>query len=318
MKRALAAAIFSLCSTAALAQVAAWPTKPVRFVVPFAPAGPTDILARMIAQRLDDVWRQSIIVDNRAGAGGNIGVQAAAKAPADGYTVLVTTTSIAVNASLTPNPGYDVGKDFVPVIDAASSPNMIVVHESGARSLKELIESSRKDGIIYGSAGTGTTPHLSAEYLFKNLAGLKTMHVPYKGAGPAVNAALANEVPAVCVAMPTAVSAIKSGRLRGLAVTSRRRVAALPDVPTVEEAGFPGFEDDTWIGLFVPAGTSPAIVNKINVDVNAFLALPETRDRLAALGFEPVGGTPEAFAAYLKTEVAKWARVVKETGAKVE
>jgi tripartite-type tricarboxylate transporter receptor subunit TctC len=195
---------------------------------------------------------------------------------------------------------------------------MIVVHESGARTLKELIESSRPRGIVYGSPGAGTTPHLTAEYLFKNLAGLKTMHVPYKGAGPAVNAALANEVPAVAVAMPTAVAGIKAGRLRGLAVTSRARVAALPEVPTVQEAGFPGFEDDTWIGLFVPAGTPAGIVTKINADVNAFLALPETRERLVALGFEPVGGTPEGFAAYLKAEVAKWARVVKETGAKVE
>jgi tripartite-type tricarboxylate transporter receptor subunit TctC len=195
---------------------------------------------------------------------------------------------------------------------------MIITHQGGPASLRELIEQSKKTGLIYGSAGAGTTPHLTAEYLFKNLAGLSVTHVPYKGAAPAVNAALSGEVVAVSVAMPTAVPHLRSGKLRGLAITSRRRNDAAPEVPTVEELGFPGFEDITWVGIFVPAGTPPPIVSKINADVNAFLVLPDTRERLASLAFDPVGGTPEGFSGYLRTEVAKWAKVVRETGAKIE
>jgi tripartite-type tricarboxylate transporter receptor subunit TctC len=220
--------------------------------------------------------------------------------------------------SLSAHPCYDLLKDFVPVINVASSPNMIITQPTGPASLRELIEQSKKDGLIYGSAGAGTTPHLTAEYLFKNLAGLKVTHVPYKGAAPAVNAALSGEVVAVSVAMPTAVPHLRSGKLRGLAITSRRRNDAVPDVPTVEELGFPGFEDITWVGIFVPAGTPQAIVSKINADVNAFLALPDSRERLASLAFDPVGGTPESFSAYLRAEVAKWAKVIRETGARIE
>ncbi|MBV8030607.1 MAG: tripartite tricarboxylate transporter substrate binding protein [Betaproteobacteria bacterium] len=300
----------------ALAQ--AYPAKPVRLIVPFAPAGITDILARLLAQKLGDEWGETVLVENRAGAGGNIGVQMVAKSPADGYTVLVTTSSIAVNMTLSAIPGYDVDRDFIPVVNAAHSPNMIITNPSGPPTLRAAIEDARASGILYGSAGAGTTPHLTAEYLFKTLAGLKTTHVPYKGAAPAVNAAVAGEVPLASVAMPTAVSFIKSGKLRGLAVTSRHRVAALPDVPTVEEAGFPGFEDLTWVGVFVPAGTPAAIVGKLNADINRFLAQPDSRERLASLAFEPVGGTSAQFGAYLKSEVAKWARVVRETGAKIE
>lgn len=286
--------------------------------MPFPPGGPTDVVARMLSQRFTEAFGEMALVENRPGAGGNIGVQAAAKAAPDGYTILVTTTSIAVNVTLGANPGYDLARDFVPVVNVASSPNMFIANAAGARSLKELISRSRKDGIVFGSAGTGTTPHLTAEYLFRNLAHLKTTHVPYKGAAPAVNAALGNEVPVVCVAMPTAVAHIKSGRLRGLAVTSRGRVAALPEVPTVEEAGFPGFEDLTWVGVFLPAGTPAAIVARLNSEVNGFLAAPGTRERLAALGFDPVGGSSATFSTYLEGEVVKWAQVVKETGAKID
>ena len=315
MKKTLLALLLCFC-TSALGQ--SWPAKPVRMIVPFPPGGITDILARLMAAKLGDAWGQSVVVENRSGAGGNIGVAQVARSAPDGYTVLVTTTSIAVNMTLTASPGYDVEKDFVPVINVSSSPNMIITNQSGPATLRELIDKSRDAGLIYGSAGSGTTPHLTAEYLFKNLAGLKATHVPYKGAAPAVNAALTGEVIAVSVAMPTAVPHIKSGRLRGLAVTSNNRMAALPDVPTVQEAGFPGFEDYTWVGAFVPAGTPPAIVAKINADVNAFLAQAEVRERLAGLAFDPVGGTSETFARYLKAEVGKWARVIRETGAKVE
>ncbi len=232
--------------------------------------------------------------------------------------MLVTSSAIAVNVTLSASPGYDVERDFAPVINVASSPNMIITGEKGPRTLRELIETSRGPGVVYGSAGTGTTPPLTAEFLFKTLAGLATTHVPYKGAGPAVSAALADEVPVLSVAMPTALPHLRSGKLRGLAVTSRSRVAALPEVPTVEEAGFPGFEDVTWVGVFVPTATPALVVARLSTDVNAFLARPDARERLAALGFEPVGGTPESFSAYLKSEVAKWARVVRETGAKID
>ncbi len=316
LKKALVAAFLLCVCASVLGQP--YPAKPVRVVVPFPAAGVTDILARLVGARLSESWGQPVIIENRSGAGGNIGVVAIARSGADGYSVLMTSSSIAVNMSLSANPGYDLLKDFVPVINVASSPNMIVTQPGGPASLHELIEQSKKGGLVYGSAGAGTTPHLTAEYLFKNLAGLKVTHVPYKGAAPAVNAALAGEVVAVSVAMPTAVPHLKSGKLRGLAITSRQRNDAVPDVPTVEELGFPGFEDITWVGIFVPAGTPQGIVSKINADVNAFLALPDSRERLASLAFDPVGGTQESFAAYLKAEVGKWAKVIRETGAKIE
>jgi tripartite-type tricarboxylate transporter receptor subunit TctC len=313
------AAVLLLSSSFVLAQApgSAYPSRAVRVVVPFAPGGPSDLIARLLGQRLAERLGQQFIVDNRPGAGGNVGAAAAAKAAPDGLTLLVTSTSLAVNATLTASPGYEM-RDLAPVVNVAWSPNMIVTGTAGPRSLLQLIADSRGPGLTYGSPGAGTTPHLTAEYLFRNLAGLKTMHVPYKGAGPAVAAALMNEVPVVAVALPTAVPHLKAGKLRGLAVTSEKRVAALPDVPTVQESGFPGFEDYTWIGVLVPAGTPPIIVARLNGEVNAFLSQPEVRERLEALGFEPVGGTPASFAAYLQAEVAKWAKVVRETGAKVE
>lgn len=315
MKKTLLALLLCFC-TSALGQP--YPAKPVRLVVPFPAGGLTDILARLVAQKLSEYWGQTVFIDNRSGAGGNIGVVLVARAAPDGYTVLVTTSSIAVNMTLNANPGYDLGKDLVPVINIASSPNMIITSQAGPASLRELIEQSKSTGLIYGSSGAGTTPHLTAEYLFKNLAGLTVTHVGYKGAAPAVNAAISAEVVAVSVAMPTAVAHIKSGKLRGLAVTSRARIGALPEVPTVEELGFPGFEDNTWVGVFVPTGTPAAVVSKINADVNKFLVQRDSRERLASFAFEPVGGTPESFAAYLKVELAKWAKVIRETGAKIE
>jgi tripartite-type tricarboxylate transporter receptor subunit TctC len=316
VKGLLAAALLASASLA-LAQPASYPSRAVREVVPFPPGGPSDVVARMLAQHLGEKWGQQFLVENRTGAGGNVGVSSLVKAPPDGYAVLVTTTSMAVNVTLNAQAGYQI-RDFVPVVNIASSPNMIVTGAAGARSLRELIDASRAGGLVYGSAGTGTTPHLTAEYLFKTLAGLRVTHVPYKGAAPAVTAALAHEVPAVSVAMPAAVPFIRAGKLRGLAVMSERRALSLPEVPTVQEAGFPAFEDYTWVGAFVPAGTPPEIVAKLNQEANAFLARAETRERLAALAFEPVGGTPGRFAAYLDSEVAKWARVIRETGAKVE
>ncbi len=317
MKGLLAAVLLASACCALAQSPTPYPAKAVRVIVPFAPGGPSDIVARLVGQRLGERLGQQFVVDNRTGAGGNFGVSIAAKTPPDGHTLLVTSTSFAVNATLSADPGYEV-RDFTPVANVASSPNMIVTATSGPRTLRELIESGRAKGLAYGSPGTGTTPHLTAEYLFKNLAGLSVTHIPYKGAAPAAMAAVMGEVPAVSLALPAAVPHIKAGKLRGLAVTSDSRVAAIPDVPTLQEAGFEAFEDYTWIGVFVPAGTPQIIVARLNGEINAWLTRPEARERLEALGFEPVGGPPARFAAYLQAEVAKWRKVIRETGAKVE
>ena len=314
----LAGAALAVC-TPAFAQGGAYPAKPVRFVVAFAPGGPADIVARLVAQKLGDAWGQPVVVENRGGAGGNVAAQAVAKTAPDGYTVLVTTSAIAVNQSLSKNPGYDVERDLISVSVMASSPNVIVASLAlGANTLQEVVEKAKSGKLNYGTAGAGTTPHLSAEYLFKILAKVPVTHVPYKGGGPALAAAMSGEVELVSVAMPPAVPMIKSGKIRGIAVTSDRRVAALPDVPTVAESGFPGFADYTWVGLFLPAGAPPDVVARLNGEVDKLLQQPDLRERLAAIGFEPVGGTPRQFSEYLKTELVKWARVVRETGATAE
>ncbi|MFN0041321.1 MAG: tripartite tricarboxylate transporter substrate binding protein [Burkholderiales bacterium] len=291
-----------------------YPAKSVRFLVPFAPGGPSDIVARVLSQKLSAAWSQPVIVENRAGASGNIGTALAAKAAADGYTVLVTTSAFAVNPSLWKEPGY-AAEDFVPVVNVASSPNILVTNADGPRTLQEAILRAKAKPITYGSAGSGTTPHLSAEYLFKVLAKVNATHVPYKGAGPALAAALSGEVDLVSVTISAATPLVRSGRLRGLAVTSSTRVAALPDVPTVIEAGFAGFDDYTWVGVFLPKGTSQTVVARLNADINGLLRQPEVENRLEAVGFQPTGGTSEAFFRYLHQEIRKWSEVVRQTGA---
>jgi tripartite-type tricarboxylate transporter receptor subunit TctC len=318
-RRLCLALLAALVPTWAFAQSAAYPSRPVRFVVAFAPGGIADVAARLIAQKLGDAWGQPVVVENRGGAGGNVGTNTVARAPPDGYTVLVTTTSIAVNPSLYKNPGYDLEKDLVPVIEMASSPNLIVTHPSlGVNSLQELIANAKSGKLNYATAGAGTTPHLTAEHLFRIRAGVDVAHIPYGGAGPAVAAVVAGQVEIGSVAMPPAVPMVRAGRLRGIAVTSSKRIAALPDVPTVAEQGFPGFEDYTWVGLFMPAASPPEAVARLNAEIDRLLATADVKERLAALGFEPVGGSPQQFAAYLRKELAKWAAMVKETGARVD
>jgi tripartite-type tricarboxylate transporter receptor subunit TctC len=301
------------------AQAQSFPDKPVRFVVPYAPGGPTDIIARLLSQKLTEVWKQAVVVDNRAGGSGNVGTAQVAKSTPDGYTVLINTSSVAVNTSLFTNAGYNLEKELIGVSNVANSPNVIVGSTSlSAKNLKDAIEASRSGALSYASPGTGTTPHLSAEYLFKVLAKTNVLHVPYKGAGPAINAALTGEVQFASVAMPAAVPLIRSGKLHGLAVTSSKRNPALPDVPTVAESGFTGFEDYTWVGVFVPTGTPKAVVNKMNSDIENLIQQASVKEQLALLGFDPVGGSPESFARYIKLEMGKWAAVVKDTGVKVE
>jgi len=296
-----------------------YPAKPVRIIVPFAPGGPADIAARLVGAKLPDLLGQQVLVDNRAGAGGNIGAAAVAKSAPDGYTALVTTSAMAVNMTLFANPGYDAERDFVPVVQIATQPNMVFVNAgSPAKSLDELLQLAKGTKLAYGSPGTGTTPHLTAEMLFKVLAKLDTTPIHFKGAGPMVAAVVGGEPPVGCGAISGPLAQIKAGKLRALAVSSSRRLASLPDVPTLNELGFQGMEDYTWIGMFVPAGAPPDVVQRLNEVVNRALQAPDTRERLDALAFEPVGGSQREFADYVKAEIAKWGKVVRETGAKAD
>ena len=296
-----------------------YPTKPVKFVVAFAPGGPADIIARLLGQRLSESLGQPVVVENRAGAGGNVASGIVAKAAPDGYTLMVNTSSLAVNVSLSKNPGFDAEKDFTLASVVASSPNLLVAYPGlKAKNLQEVVAEAKSGKLNYGTAGAGTTPHLTAEYLFKVLAKVDVTHIPFHGAGPALNATRGGQVEMASVALPAAVEMVKGGKVRGLAVTSNKRVAALPDVPTVAESGFPGFEDYTWVGVFAPSKTPPEVVQHLNSEINKILRSADFQAKLAGVGFEPVGGSTKDAADYLKTELAKWAKVVKETGIKVE
>jgi tripartite-type tricarboxylate transporter receptor subunit TctC len=315
--RLFLAFLFSIAASTPWAQ--GYPSKPVRFVVPFQPAGPADIVARLVGQRLGELWGHQVVVENRAGAGGNVGAVVAARAAPDGYTVMVTSSAVAVNVTLSAHPGYDLEKDFIPVINVASSPNVIAASADwGPKTLREAISRARSEKVSYASPGAGTTPHLSAEYLFRVLSKTDIMHIPYKGGAPAAAAAAAGEVQLVSSALPAMMPFIRSGRVKPLAVTSTQRLASLQDVPTVEEAGFPGFADYTWIGVFVPAGTPQNIVARLNSDIDKAMMHAEFRERLANAGFEPVGGTQQDFVRYVREEVSRWGKIVRATGAQVE
>lgn len=306
-----AAAVILSCS----AHGQAYPTKPVRVVVAFAVGGFADGVARLVGLKLSERLGQSVVVDNRGGAGGNIASRIVAAAPSDGYTLLVNTAAISINASLYRNPGFDIYKDFAAVALTGSTPGLFAVHASNpAGSLQDLIRTAKGKGLNYATAGVGSSSHLAGDYLFRSLARLNATHVPFQGGGPAVAAALAHQVEVLSLSMPPVVPHIKSGRLKGLAISSLTRVAALPDVPTVTEAGFPGFEERSWVGYFAPAKTPAAIVKKLNGEINPILDLADVKARLDAMGLETKPGSPEAFAAYLKAEVVKWAKIVKTTG----
>ena len=310
------------CAVAALS-INAWcqqyPMKPVRVVVAFAPGGFADGVARLIGQKMSDGLGQPVVIDNRGGAGGNIATRLVAGAPSDGYTLLVNTAAISINASLYKNPGFDIYKDFVPVALTGSTPGLFAVHASNSASgLQELIRSAKGRNVTYATAGVGSSSHLAGDYLLRSLAGLNATHVPYQGGAPATAAALANQIEVLSLSMPPVVPHIKAGRLKGLAISSLKRVPALQDVPTVTEAGFPGFEERSWVGYFAPAKTSAAIVAKLNTEVNKALAMVDVRTRLDALGLEPQAVSPQEFSAYVRSEVAKWAKIVKTTGITAE
>ena len=317
---ALAAALAVSVPPAALAQTA-FPTRPIRIVVPFPPGGTTDILARAAAQKMAEAWKEQAVVDNRPGAGGNIGAELVAKAPADGYTMLMGTVGThSINASLYAKMPYDHVRDFAPVILVAAVPNVLVVHPSvPVNSVAELIAYAKANPgkLNFASSGSGTSIHLAGE-LFKVMAGVTMAHVPYKGSAPAIADLVGGQVQLMFDNLPSALPQIKAGRLRALGVTSAQRAPALPDVPTIAESGLPGYEASSWFGLLAPAGTPKDVVAKVNGEVARWLASPEAKEKLLSQGANAAGGTPEDFARHIAAETAKWQQVVKASGAKVD
>lgn len=314
---AAAVALSLFLAASAVAQT--YPERPVRFLVPYGPGGPTDVIARIVGQRLSELVGRPVVIENRPGATGNIGTTLVARAQPDGHTVLVHTTAFAVNPSLFRDAGYDPIKQFTPVIVAGSTPNMLFAHPSvPVRTLKELIALAKAKPLSYASPGPGTTPHLTAEMLLRTLYHVDVVQVPYTSGAAAAAAVVGGQVPIGCLAMPSVVPHAKAGKLRGIVVTSGQRTPAMPEVPTVAESGHPGYEDYTWVAFFAPSGTPRAIVEKLNAEIARLLKEPAVNQRLAVLGFDHSPNTPDEFEQYLRREVVKWAKVVKDTGARVD
>jgi tripartite-type tricarboxylate transporter receptor subunit TctC len=298
----------------------AYPVKPLRFVVGQAPGGATDLVARTVAQKLTDVAGQTIIVENRTGAAGSIAAAFVAKSPPDGYTLLVVSSSYSINPSLYPALPFDPVKDLAPVTLLAEAPFLLVVHPSmPVRTVKELVAlaKSKPDALNFASGGMGSSGHLAGE-LFKSLAGIKMIHVPYKGAGPALIDVMAGQVHLTFASVISSLPHVRSGRLRALAVTSTRRSSALADLPTVSEAGVNGYSTTTWYGMLAPAATDAKIVGKLSADLKKALASPEVRNRLSSDGADAVGSSPEHFRNHLAAEMAKWRKLVQEAGIRAE
>ena len=311
--------VFLLVTLIALPSFAQdWPkAKPIRIVVGFPPASTTDLVARLVGPKLQETLGQSVVVENKPGASGNLAAQTVKRAAPDGYTLFATSVAYAVNPSLYADAGYDPLTDFVPVILAPSTPNIITVNPSvPAKNLQELVALAKKERLSYASSGIGTTTHLSIERL-KMAAGIDITHVPYSPAA-AVGAVVAGHAPVGSTSMPPAVAHVKAGRVRAIAVTSAQRSPALPDVPTVNEQGFSGFDDLTWIGFFAPAGTSQDLVNELNADIGKALSSTDVQAKLAQLGLEWKPNTSGEFAAFLRQEVVKWTKAVKDSGAKAD
>jgi tripartite-type tricarboxylate transporter receptor subunit TctC len=298
----------------------AWPAKPIRFILPFPPGGGTDILGRLIAERMSASLGQPVVTENRGGAGGNLGAEAAARSAPDGYTIVLVAPSLCISPSLYSKLAYDPVKDFVPVSLVATVPNVMVTNpEVPASTLAEFIRlaKSRPGEMNFGSGGTGTSNHLAGE-LFNIIAGVKLVHVPYKGVNLAMNDVLSGRIQLVVIGIPATVPYIKSGRLRALALVAPRRSPVLPDVPTVAEAGLPSFEVTTWYGILSPAGTPKPVVSRLNGTLARIMHSPELKEKLEALATDPVTSTPEEFADLIRREIAKWAEVVREAGLKAD
>ena len=311
----------ALASAAGGAFAQAYPSQPIKLIVPFTAGGTTDILARTIGQKLAEAWKQPVIVENKPGAGGNIGADSVAKAKPDGYTLVMGTIGTqAINQSLYEKMPYDSTRDFAPVTLVAVVPNMLVVHPSvPAKNVAELIAlaKSRPGQLNFASSSTGGSPHLSGE-MFKQMTGTEIVHVPYKGSAPAVTDLLGGQVSMMFDNMPSVLPQVKAGKLRALGVTSARRSPAAPEIPTIAESGVPGYEVDSWFGILAPAGTPKEIVAKLSAEIVKILQMPDVKERLAGQGAVPVGNTPEQFAEHIAKETAKWAKVVKTSGAKVD
>ena len=325
MKRPLARFVlpFVLLAAAVAAAPAAHAQsagKTMHIVVTFTPGGAPDILARLIGERLSVAWNQPVLIDNKPGAGGNTGADSVAKAPPDGSTIVVGTVGThAINGALYGKMPYDMVKDFTPVTLLATTPNLLVVHNDvPAKTLAELIALGKREGkMTFASSGSGTSIHVSGE-LFKTMTGIDMTHVPYKGRASAIPDLLGGRVTMMFDNMPSSLPLVKEGKLRALGVTSLKRSPAAPEIPTIAEQGLPGFEAVSWFALFAPAGTPRPFVDRLQAEVKKILALPEVAKKLAEIGLDTVGSTPDELAAYQRNEIAKWAKVVKDSGAKVE
>lgn len=321
MRLYLSAAALALAASLSPVLAQNYPAKTIRMIVPFPPGGTTDILARVAGQKITEAFGQQVIIDNRPGAGGNIGTELVAKAAPDGYTLLTDPGStLTINPSLFAKLSYDVLKDFAPVTIIAAVPNLLVVHPSlPVKSVRELITlaKARPGQLNYASTGAGQSTHLSME-LFKTMAGINVVHIPYKGSSPALVDLLGGQVSLMFDNMPSSLPHVKAGKLRALAVSTLKRSPAMPQLPTVAESGLPGFEVSVWFGVLAPAGTPREIVNKLNGAIVKSLQNPDVRERLAGQGAEPIGNTPEQFTAQMQRDLVKWAKVVKDSGAKLD
>ena len=296
-----------------------YPVRPIRMIVGFAPGGGTDLTARPVAQKLSELLGQQVIVENRPGAAGNIATEQVARSAPDGYTLLMgTIAALAINPSLYGNLRFDPETDLAPVIQVVDATNVLALHPSvPASSVKELIALAKERSLSAGSSGVGATGHLAIE-LFNLMAGVKLVHVPYKGGGPAMSDLVGGQVHLIFATTASSIPHLRSGRIKGIAVTTAKRSALLPDLPTISEAGLNGFDANNWYGLVVPAKTPRAIIDQLNAEVRKVLAMPEVKTTLFNQGLDPAPGTPEEFGAYIRSERAKWARVIKESGAKAE
>jgi len=309
-----------LCGAGQPALAQHYPSKPIRIIVPYPPGGFNDTLARTLGQRLTESWHQAVIVDNRPGAGSTIGTNLAAKAPADGYTLLITSFAFAVNPALYSSLPYDSERDLLPVVLAATTPNLLVVNpQLPVQSIKDLIALAKANPgkLNYASAGNGSSNHLSME-LFKMLTGTDMLHVAYKGSAPAVNDLMGGQVNLMFDNAPNVLQQVKAGKLRALAISSKQRSPIVKELPSVAEAGVPGFDVSVWFGVMAPAGTPRAVIHQLNAQINAVLQLPQIRQAFASQGVETAGSTPEQFALFLAAQRTKWSKIVQEAGIKAE
>ena len=320
MNIVLAATLSLLASTASLAAEAKYPSRPIRIIVPFAPGAATDIIARLLGQKMTEAWGQQVVVDNRGGAGGNIGMGIAANAAGDGYTILFVSSSYMVNPGLYKKIPYDPYKSFIPISNLSASPHVFYAHASQpVRSLAELIDAVKKDPKKFSVAtpGIGTVPHLSAHLLAID-AKLDLVTVPYGGGGPSLVAVVGNQVPIGCQAVPPVTPHIQAGRVRALAFTTEKRTSMFPDVPTMAELGFKGHESETITGMLVPAGTPAPIVKKLFAEAARGMALPDVKQRVLDMGADVIVSTPQQFTAQIKVEIDKWTRVIKRANIQVQ